>query len=57
MGQGRGAVVDPLMSPIPASLYKDLVRTLTSAVSSEMKHKVMKRAVSQCPAIPMDLLG
>ena len=22
-----------------------------------MKHKVMQRAVSQCPAIPMDLLG
>ena len=22
-----------------------------------MKHEVMKRAVSQCPAIPMDLLG
>ena len=39
------------------SKYEDLVRTLTSAVSLEMKHKVMKRAVSQCPAVPMDLLG
>ena len=39
------------------SKYEDLVQTLTSAVSSEMKHKVMKRAVLQCPAVPMDLLG
>ena len=45
------------MSSIPVSKYKDLVQTLTSAVSSEMKHEVMKRAVSQCPAVPMDLLG
>ena len=50
-------MVDPLMSSIPVSKYEDLVRTLTSTVSSEMKHKVMKRAVLQCPAIPMDLLG
>ena len=35
-----------------------MIRTLTSqAVSLEMKHKVMQRAVSQCPAVPMDLLG
>ena len=26
-------------------------------MNSDTKHKVMKRAVSQCPAIPMDLLG
>ena len=45
------------MSSIPISKYEDLVWTLTSAVSSEMKHKVMQRAVSQCPAVPMDLLG
>ena len=45
------------MSSIPASKYEDLVQTLTSAVSSEMKHKLMERAVSQCPAVPMDLLG
>ena len=45
------------MSSIPASKYEDLVRTLTSAVSLEMKHKLMERAVSQCPAVPMDLLG
>ena len=50
-------MVDPLMSPIPASKYEDLVRTLTSAVSSEVKQKLIKRAVSQCPAIPMDSLG
>ena len=56
-GQGRGAVVDPLKSPIPATKYEDLVRTLTSAVSSEVKQKLIKRAVSQCPAIPMDLFG
>ena len=35
-----------------------MIHTLTSqAVSLEMKHKVMQRAVSQCPAVPMDLLG
>ena len=45
------------MSSIPISKYEDLVRTLTSAVSLEMKHKVMQRAVLQCPAVPMDLLG
>ena len=56
-GQGRGAVVDPLLSPIPTSRYKDLILTLTSAVSLEEKHKLVKRAVLQCPAIPMDLLG
>ena len=56
-GQGKGAAVDP-MSSIPISKYKDLVRTLMSqAVSLEVKHKVMQRAVSQCPAMPMDLLG
>ena len=57
-GQGKGAVVDPMLRPIPTSKYKDMICTLTSqAVSSEMKHKVMQRAVSQCPAVPMDLLG
>ena len=45
------------MSSIPVSKYEDLVRTLTSAVSLEMKQKLMERAVSQCPAVPMDLLG
>ena len=50
-------MVDPLSSPIPASKYEDLVQTLTSAVSLEVKQKLIKRAVSQCPAIPMDLLG
>ena len=45
------------MSSIPISKYEDLVWTLTSAVSLEMKHKVMQRAVSQCTAVPMDLLG
>ena len=56
-GQGRGAEVDPMQSPIPASRYEDLVRTLSSAVSSEVKHKLIKRAVSQCPAVPMGLFG
>ena len=50
-------MVDPLKSPIPATKYKDLVQTLTSAVSLEVKQKLIKRAVSQCPAIPMDLFG
>ena len=35
-----------------------MIHTLSSnSVSSETKQKVMQRAVSQCPAIPMDLLG
>ena len=50
-------MVDPLTSPIPASKYEDLVRTLTSAMGSEVKQKLIKRAVLQCHAIPMDLLG
>ena len=50
MGQGKGAAVDP-MSSIPISKYEDLVWTLTSAVSLEMKHKVYAKgslAVSCC---------
>ena len=39
-GQGRGAEVDPMQSPIPASRYEDLVRTLSSAMSSEVKTQV-----------------
>ena len=47
-----------MMSPIPTSKYEDLIQTLTSqAVSLEVKHKAMQRAVSQCPAVSMDLLG
>ena len=47
-----------MLSPIPASRYEEMIRTLLSqAVNSDTKHKVMQRAVSQCPAIPMDLLG
>ena len=35
-----------------------MICTLSSnAMSSETKQKVMQRAVSQCPAVPMDLLG
>ena len=35
-----------------------MIQTLSSnAMSFEMKQKVMQRAVSQCPAVPMDLLG
>ena len=35
-----------------------MICTLSSnAVSSEMKQKVMQRAVLQCPAVPKDLLG
>ena len=57
-GQGKGAKVDPMLRPIPTSKYEDMIQTLTSqAMSLEMKHKVMQRAVSQCPAVPMDLLG
>ena len=50
-------MVDPLISPVPASKYEDLAWTLSSAVSLEMKNQLMQRAVSQCPAVPMDLLG
>ena len=47
-----------MLSPIPTSRYEDMIRTLSSqAMSSDTKHKVMQRAVSQCPTIPMDLLG
>ena len=57
-GQGKGAAVDPMLSQIPTSRYEEMIQTLASqAVNSDMKHKVIERAVSQCPAIPMDLLG
>ena len=57
-GQGKGATVNRMVSPIPASCFEDMIQTLSSnAVSSEMKQKVMQRAVLHCPAIPMDLLG
>ena len=57
-GQGKGAAVDPMISPIPASCYEDMIQMLSShAASSGMKYKVMQRAVLQCLAIPMDLLG
>ena len=47
-----------MLRPIPTSKYEDMTQTLTSqAVSLKMKHKVMQRAVSQCPAVPMDLFG
>ena len=47
-----------MLSPIPASRYEEMIQTLSSqAVNSDTKHKVMQRAVSQCSAIPMDLLG
>ena len=50
--------MDPMIYPIPASHYEEMIQTLSSqAVSSDTKHKVMQRAVSQCPAIPMDLMG
>ena len=38
--------------------FEQIVRTLTSsAVSSETKHHILKRAVSQCPSITMEFLG
>ena len=47
-----------MLKSIPTSKYEDMIWTLTSqAMSLEMKHKVMQRAVLQCPAVPMDLLG
>ena len=57
-GQGKGAMIDPMATSIPIDRFEDMIHTLSSnAVSSETKQKVMQRAVSQCPAIPMDLLG
>ena len=51
-GQRKGAAIDPMISP------EEMIRMVSShAVSSEMKHKVMQRAFSQCLVIPMDLLG
>ena len=46
-----------MLTPIPTK-YEDMIQMLSSqAMSSDMKHKVMQRTVSQCPAIPIDLLG
>ena len=57
-GQGEGAKDDPLSSVIPISRFEDMTQTLLSnTVSFETKQCIMQRAVSQCPAVPIDLLG
>ena len=57
-GHGEVAKVDPLLSLIPISRFEDMTHTLSSnAVSFETKQCIMQRAVSQCPAVPIDLLG
>ena len=57
-GHGEGPKVDPLSSTIPVARFEDMICTLSSnAMSSETKQCVTQRAVLQCPAVPIDLLG
>ena len=57
-GHREGAKVDPLSSQIPTSQFEDIIHTLSSnAVSSETKQRVIQRAVSQSPSVPIDLLS
>ena len=59
-GQGRRgrAKFDPPLVSRFEDRFEQIVRTLTSsAVSSETKQHILKRAVSQCPSITMEFLG
>ena len=47
-----------MTTSIPIERFEDMIHILSSnAMSSETKQKVMQRAVSQCPAVPIDILG
>ena len=53
-----GAKVDPTIPISPTSQYDKLLSTLASnAVSIETKQRVMKRAVSTCPPVNLNVQG
>ena len=57
-GGHRGAKVDPTIPISPMSQYDELLSTLASnAVSMETKQRVIKRAVSTCPTVNLNVQG
>ena len=53
-----GALINLLPSPISESRFEEMLNTLMSnAVSNETKQHVIKRAVLQCPSVPIKLMG
>ena len=57
-GQQGGAKVDPTVPISPMSQYDKLLSTLASnAVSMETKQRIMKRAVSTCPTVNLNVQG
>ena len=57
-GSQGGAKVDPTVPISPTSQYDELLSTLASnAVSMETKQRVMKRAVSTCPTVNLNVQG
>ena len=53
-----GAKVDPTIPISPTLQYDKLLSTLASnAVSMETKQRVMKRAVSTCPTVNLNIQG
>ena len=59
-GRGRrgGAKLDPPSLSRFEDRFKQIVRTLTSsAITTETKQHILKRAVSQCLSITMEFLG
>ena len=53
-----GAKVDPTIPISPTSQYNKLLSTLASnTVSMETKQRVMKKAVSTCPTVNLNVQG
>ena len=58
LGHRGGAKFDPPSLTRFEDRFECIVKTLTSsAVSSETKQHILKKAVSQCPSITMEFLG
>lgn len=54
----RGALVDPSSIISIPSKFDDMLKMLSSnAMSKETKQHVIKRAVSQCPSVSIELMG
>ena len=57
-GHRGGAKVNPTIPISPTSQYDELLSTLASnTVSMETKQRVMKRAVSTCPTVNLNVQG
>ena len=57
-GHRGGVKVDPAVPISPMLQYDELLSTLASnAVSMETKQRVMKKAVSTCPTVNLNIQG